>query len=470
MQGGGVAAYTACMLRRFASSTLLFLLLFTSADLVLVLQFAGSAQALENAAFSGGSVQTSPTYTAYVYNGCAGAGYDTYVQREKDGSGNYVYSLYLRWRGDYSGWFDTGLTGGITTTLTKGGKYGRDSVYVQLNVDGGSPDRSGAEIIISSCKGSLLLPAQGYYRGGYADRHIVFPADAPPAPALPTCSVTADDSTIEAGEQTVLRWTSANATSFHINSIGYVAPNASSSTQIGPLQTTNYDGVAIGPGGQVNCRETVTVTPPAPKICIHNCPTGYTFQTDKCVLTSCPQGSVIIGEQCVSTGGGCPTGHTLQGNRCVLTSCPPGFRVQNDQCVAASCPVAAGACEPGRACRNRNVVLQDRFCGYDAILEECAYGCANGLCLPPPEPDATLRATPSLVPRSDTATISWTSETSDSCTVSGSNGDGPWSGVNGSRDSSALIEATTYSLSCTGPGGTVSKSVTVGIVPVFLER
>lgn len=202
--------------------------------------------------FSGSGVEVSQTYAENPYDGCAGAGYNTRVARHLDGSGNYVYTLYLQWRGDYSQWFDEGATENITSSAIMGGNYGRDTVRVRLTVDQSSPHRSGANLLISNCKGDMTLPAMHQWYGyGNAYLNIFFapmPPDAPPPPpppppaAAPTCSVTFDTNPINGGEGTVIRWVSSNVEWMYINSIGYVT--GSGSAQVAPSQTTNYDGSA----------------------------------------------------------------------------------------------------------------------------------------------------------------------------------------------------------------------------------
>lgn len=84
---------------------------------------------------------------------------------------------------------------------------------------------------------------------------------------------------------------------------------------------------------------------------------------------------------------------------------------------------------------------------------------------PPPAPAPTLSfsATPSTITAGQSSTLSWTSTNASTCT--GSNG---WSGtknLSGTQSVSPTI-TTTYVLSCTGTGGTISKQTTVSISSV----
>jgi regulation of enolase protein 1 (concanavalin A-like superfamily) len=76
-------------------------------------------------------------------------------------------------------------------------------------------------------------------------------------------------------------------------------------------------------------------------------------------------------------------------------------------------------------------------------------------------PTVSLTATPLSVASGATTQLSWTSTNATSCTASGG-----WSGsqaTSGSATSSALTTSTTFTLTCTGPGGSASDSKTVTI-------
>ena len=78
-----------------------------------------------------------------------------------------------------------------------------------------------------------------------------------------------------------------------------------------------------------------------------------------------------------------------------------------------------------------------------------------------PVPTLTLTASPTAVTAGSTSTLNWSSANATGCSASGG-----WSGaqpVNGSFTTGALSVATTFTLTCTGAGGSVNQSVTVGI-------
>ncbi|MDA1314140.1 MAG: OmpA family protein [Acidobacteria bacterium] len=90
------------------------------------------------------------------------------------------------------------------------------------------------------------------------------PTAAPPAPARPTVSLTAEPSSIESGKSATLKWSSTGATSASINQgIGDV--RTSGSREVFPTQTTTYTITVKGQGGEATASSQVTVrTPPPP--------------------------------------------------------------------------------------------------------------------------------------------------------------------------------------------------------------
>ena len=106
---------------------------------------------------------------------------------------------------------------------------------------------------------------------------------------------------------------------------------------------------------------------------------------------------------------------------------------------------------------------------------ECQFGCYGLRCLAAPAPKLTLAVKPSLVRPGDTTQVVWTSVSTQSCSVFGTNGDGGsqaplWNALSGNITSSPIKSQVTYSIRCTGlDGSTISDSVTVAILPAFRE-
>jgi plastocyanin len=81
----------------------------------------------------------------------------------------------------------------------------------------------------------------------------------------------------------------------------------------------------------------------------------------------------------------------------------------------------------------------------------------------PPAPTVTLSASALEVSSGGTVTLTWMTQNATTCNASGG-----WSGTlatSGSQTSAKVTASTTYTLSCTGEGGTTTQSVTVALAP-----
>jgi hypothetical protein len=79
-----------------------------------------------------------------------------------------------------------------------------------------------------------------------------------------------------------------------------------------------------------------------------------------------------------------------------------------------------------------------------------------------PAPTVQLQAEPSEVASGGTTTLTWSSTNADGCQASGG-----WSGtklVSGSESAGPVTMTTTFTLQCTGHGGTASASATVTLL------
>jgi hypothetical protein len=81
----------------------------------------------------------------------------------------------------------------------------------------------------------------------------------------------------------------------------------------------------------------------------------------------------------------------------------------------------------------------------------------------PPAPSVTLSSSALAVANGSTVTLTWTSQNATSCNASGG-----WSGAlatSGSQKSPTIDAAATFTLTCTGAGGSTAQSVTVSLTP-----
>ena len=87
-----------------------------------------------------------------------------------------------------------------------------------------------------------------------------------PVPTAPSCTLSVNPTTINAGGTATVSWTTANVTGAVIDhAVGSVSVNGT--TSVTATTTTTYTGTFTGPGGTVTCAGTLNVTPPPAPAC-----------------------------------------------------------------------------------------------------------------------------------------------------------------------------------------------------------
>ncbi len=146
------------------------------------------------------------------------------------------------------------------------------------------------------------------------------------------------------------------------------------------------------------------------------------------------------------------------------TEVPPGYGLSGGICVACNytCPTQTS--------------VHNSCTGVTTVCSG-GYICSPGfsICVPPPISfgiGGHLKAVPNLVRSGSATKLYWEVENVASCSVSG--GGQVWDTASsgaGGKTTSAITQATVYTLSCTGLSGSViEESVTVRIVPGWRER
>lgn len=138
-------------------------------------------------------------------------------------------------------------------------------------------------------------------------------------------------------------------------------------------------------------------------------------------------------------------------------------------------PVPPCQATQGYFCDSNTSKYRDAQCVVTTIQPApCSYACAQdtGVCVTPPAPsfaaEGTLRVNPELVTKGQTVTVSWQVANASSCDVTGTNGDS-WSTTSGTYPSSPILSPTTFTILCTGEGGSLTESVTVLLNPEWVE-
>ena len=113
---------------------------------------------------------------------------------------------------------------------------------------------------------------------------------------------------------------------------------------------------------------------------------------------------------------------------------------------APACPLVVPVCPYG---------------GHSVIEPD---GCSETVCniTPPAVPTASISASSQIIPLGQAATITWTSTNATACTASDSLGSDSLAASGSLFESPAGIGSYTYTVTCSGPGGTSNPaSVTV---------
>jgi PKD repeat protein len=234
------------------------------------------------------------------------------------------------------------------------------------------------------------------------------------ASPAPTATFSAAPTSIIAGQSSTLTWTSTNATSISIdNGVGSQALNGSVS--VSPASTTIYTLTATGPGGTTTKTATVTVTQPAPTATFSAVPTSIiagqsstlTWSTTNATSISIDNGvgsKPVSGSTSVS-----PTTTTTY----TLTATGPG----------------------GTTIKTATVTVTQ------------------------PAPTISFSATPTNIAAGQASTLVWNTTNATSVTIDNGVGSKPVSG----SASVSPISTMTYTLTATGPGGTLTSQATVTV-------
>ncbi len=148
-----------------------------------------------------------------------------------------------------------------------------------------------------------------------------------------------------------------------------------------------------------------------------------------------------------------------------------------------ACSASASQCTQQFFCQGNDLWVSNKgnVCSASSLEQRCAWRCASGQCLPPPESEVDIRVTPPLARFGGTTLVAWEASNVTSCTVSENNPliTDSWSGgeagcgngaCNASHQSSEITQATRYTLSCIGvDGNTYTDAATVNIIPVWTE-
>ena len=241
-------------------------------------------------------------------------------------------------------------------------------------------------------------------------------------PPAPTVSFGARPSTVQKGSDSMLSWSSANATSC-IASGAWKGNQALSGSQVTPsLPTTAvYVLTCTGAGGSATQSTTVTVAP----------------------SSLAPIVNLSLGPSAIASGGS----STLNWSSTNATSCSASGDWSGSKAVR-------GSESTGNLSASSTYMLTCTGAGGSASQSATVSVTA-------PAPTITLSASPTSINSGSSATLTWSTTHATTCTAS----DG-WSRnkpISGTQSTGPLTANTIYSLTCTGPGGSAAQSATVTV-------
>ena len=258
---------------------------------------------------------------------------------------------------------------------------------------------------------------------GGSDSSAVSVSVTTPTPA-PTLTLNASPSTVLAGESTTLSWNANNATTCVASNSWSGSRPTNGSEQSGPLSAdAAYTLTCNGPGGTATRTVSVNVeTPPAPNVSFSASAT--TIAHGETVALSW---SASNATSCVASGG-------WQGDRATSGNEQLG-PLTSDTAFTLTC-----SGDGGTTGKTVNVVV-------DA----------------PSAPTITFTAASTDIEHGASTTLQWSADSATGCTASGDwNGEKP---TEGSQSVGPLTTNASFSLSCTGAGGTTSQTVGVNVAP-----
>lgn len=286
------------------------------------------------------------------------------------------------------------------------------------NWSGTKPTSGTASTGALTANSAFALTCTG--EGGAATQSVEVAVTQPSAPSV---VLSASPSTVATGGSSTLTWSSTNATACNASGGWSGAKTPTGSQILTNLQATaTYALTCTGPGGSAGQSTIVTVaTAAAPTVTLSASPTtvasggSSTLTWATTNATSCTASGAWSGSR--STSGTQSSGPLTVTSNYILTCTGPG----------------------GSAAQSVQVQVTA-----------------------PPQPTVSLTAAPASIARGSTTSLAWSATDATSCTASGG-----WSGarpVSGSETSVTLTQTTDFALSCTGPGGTAARTVTVNVI------
>jgi trimeric autotransporter adhesin len=333
--------------------------------------------------------------------------------------------------------------------------------------------------------------------GGSATQTVSVTVASP----IPAIQLSIAPSTVSAGNSATLKWSASDAASCTASGGWAGVRSAIGSTSTGPVNAdTTYTLSCSGPGGVAAQSATVSVTSLPPTLSLTASPStvakGATAKLNwssanaaSCVASGAWSGAKAVSGSLTTGALSAPATYTLTctgvGGSAVqsqsisvggasapvvnLSSTPSTVKtgaasVLNWSARNATSCTASGAWSGAKSIQGSlatNTLTADATYVLTCIGTGGSAAQSTTVSVIPPPPALSLKASPAVVGKRNSATLEWVSSNATSCTASGA-----WSGpkpLHGSNTTPGLTEDSTFILTCAGPGGTTAQSTTVSL-------
>ncbi|MBS0366387.1 MAG: DUF4038 domain-containing protein [Proteobacteria bacterium] len=360
----------------------------------------------------------------------------------------------------------------------------------------GSQALSGSLALSPAATATYSLTCSG--AGGSAQSSVVVTVSAVPPPPAPTLTLHANPASVQSGQSSTLTWSSTNTNSCTASGGWSGTQPASGSMGVKPTATTAYALSCSGAGGAVSASVSVSVNAaPLPSLTFSVSPAHVAaggsamLQWSSTNATGCTasggwtgavsaQGSSVQKPQatsqytlsCTGAGGSSPARSvtvTVDPAPALTFAASPasitagGTSTLNWTATnATGCTASGGSFTGSRAVSGSQGVAPTANTTYTmscigaggTIVKTAAVAVKSAA------PTLSFSASPASITSGGSSTLSWTAANTTSCTASGG-----WSGAQLASGSADVQPAssTTYSLACSGAGGSVSQSITVTV-------
>ncbi|MBI4086384.1 hypothetical protein HY416_00160 [Candidatus Kaiserbacteria bacterium] len=343
--------------------------------------------------------------------------------------------------------------------------------------------------------------------GGTVLDRVTVTAIPPAAQGAPTCTLTANPSSINSGNTAMLSWTTTGATSGSINNgVGAMIPIANGSKSVSPTNNTTYTATVTGPGGSADCSTSVTVLPvvgdpvarcdffsASPSVVDRGGITTLRWETTNASRVSIngAGASAVDGSMDVQVQNDTTytlTAHGFTNDTCstTVTVRPTVMRTLVVQklgngtgsvtTTGLDCPAGNTICS-NQYSQGTNLVLNaaasagSTFAGWGgdcsangAVTMDTNKTCTATFVLAPVgAPTCSISAAPASIASGSSTTLSWTTANATSGSID--NGVGAMIPIAGGSRSVTPSGTTTYTATVSGSGGTANCAVTVVVSP-----